>query len=206
MEHSTRQDTRSELLIAAERLIAEKGLGSVSVKMITNAAGARNPSAVHYHFGSIEDLIKEVFAKRYLAIEEERNKRLLQVKENDPDRLLGALMEAAIGPFMEACLEEDGRLYVKFCLQFTADPRFDYANMMAQASPESIGLLRAKVVSCLQHVAPEKLVSRLRHGFMISLVQTAEYAKRVEAGAAPPIDEAIAESAVCLAAYLSAPS
>lgn len=174
--------------------------------MITNAAVARNPSAVHYHFGSIEDLIKEVFAKRYRSIEEERNKRLAQVRENDPDRLLAALIDAAIGPFMEACLEEDGRLYVKFCLQFTADPRFDYAQLIALASPESIGLLRSRVVSSLQHVAPVKLASRLRHGFMISLVQAVDYADKVEANAAPPIGEAISESAACLAAYLSAPS
>ena len=53
MDGPTRQDTKTELLRSAERLIAEKGLGSVSVKMITTDAGARNPSAVHYHFGSI---------------------------------------------------------------------------------------------------------------------------------------------------------
>ena len=57
MDGPTRQDTKTELLRSAERLIAEKGLGSVSVKMITTDAGARNPSAVHYHFGSIESLI-----------------------------------------------------------------------------------------------------------------------------------------------------
>ena len=83
MDGPTRQDTKTELLRSAERLIAEKGLGSVSVKMITTDAGARNPSAVHYHFGSIESLIKEVFAKRFREIEEERVRRLERVKETD---------------------------------------------------------------------------------------------------------------------------
>jgi len=69
MSQSTHSDTRTALLQSAQRLIAERGLGTVSVKDITRAAGARNPSAVHYHFGNLETLIKEVFVQRYRAIE-----------------------------------------------------------------------------------------------------------------------------------------
>ena len=45
MQQSTRQKTKAALIQSAERLFAEKGLGSVSVKEITRAAGAKNPSA-----------------------------------------------------------------------------------------------------------------------------------------------------------------
>lgn len=205
MDATSRLDTKSELLRSAERLIAEKGLGSVSVKMITTDAGARNPSAVHYHFGSIESLIKEVFAKRYREIEEERAARLATVDESDPGRRLIALVEAAIGPFIEACLEENGRLYASFCLQFVADPRFDYAQLIAESGPEGLLRLRERLIACLPHVPPDKLVSRLREGFMISLVQAADFARKVEAGTAPPVEEAVSEAATCLAAYLAAP-
>lgn len=205
MDVPPRQDTRAELLRSAERLIAEKGLGSVSVKMITTDAGARNPSAVHYHFGSIESLIKEVFAKRYREIEEERGRRLEKVDERDPQRRLVALVEAAIGPFIESCLEESGRMYVRFCLQFAADPRFDYSQLTAEAGAQSIVRLREDFLACLPHVPVDTLASRMRHCFMISLVQAVDYAAKVEAGSAPAIDAAVSEAAACLAAYLSTP-
>ena len=60
MHPPTRQSTKTALIRSAERLFAEKGLGTVSVKEITRAAGARNPSAVHYHFGNVETLINQI--------------------------------------------------------------------------------------------------------------------------------------------------
>ncbi len=204
MDGPARQDTKTELLRSAERLIAEKGLGSVSVKMITTDAGARNPSAVHYHFGSIESLIKEVFAKRFREIEEERVRRLERVKQTDPGDRLIDLWAAAIGPFMEACLEENGRMYVSFCLQFAADPRFDFSQLTAEAGAKSFIGLREQMTACLPDIAPEKINARLRHCFMISLVQAADYAAQVETGDFPPAELAIKDAASCIAAYLGA--
>lgn len=173
--------------------------------MITVDAGARNPSAVHYHFGSIESLIEEVFAKRYREIEKDRSGRIEKVVEIDSERRLVALLEAAIGPFFEACLEQSGRMYASFCLQFASDPRFDYSQLMAEASAQSFVRLREQLIACLTSVPFDRLVSRMRHGFMISLVQAADFASKVEAGTAPPVEEAINEAATCLAAYLAAP-
>jgi AcrR family transcriptional regulator len=62
MEKSRRRDTKEKLIRAAERLFAEKGLAGVSVRDITLAAGARNQSALHYHFGCMEDLIREILS------------------------------------------------------------------------------------------------------------------------------------------------
>lgn len=205
MQQPKRQNTKNALLRSAERLIAEKGLGSVSVKMITADAGARNPSAVHYHFGSIESLIKEVFASRFREIEKERAARMAKVSESDPARRLVALLAAAIGPLMEACLEENGRLYVRFCLQFVADPRFDFAMLMAESGSESIVRLRDELADCLTHIPAERLTPRMRQTVMISIAQTVEFARAIEDGTAPAVDEAIHEAASCLAAYISAP-
>ncbi|MEL6826448.1 MAG: helix-turn-helix domain-containing protein, partial [Pseudomonadota bacterium] len=106
MRKSTRQDTRSALMQSAERLFSEKGIGTVSVKEITSAAGARNLSAVHYHFGSIEALIKELFLERYQRIEHDRLVRLAKVDASSSDNRLFDLLYAAIAPFLETCLDE----------------------------------------------------------------------------------------------------
>lgn len=204
MQQSSRQNTKAALVRSAERLFAEKGLGTVSVKDITRAAGARNPSAVHYHFGNVETLIKEVFTQRYRAIEEARLERLARVDVTDKQSRVIALVEAAIAPFMETCLEEDGRLYVRFVLQFASDPRFDLGRMVEDLGIESLVLLQDQLIACLDGIDREVLMTRLRQSFNVSLFQAADYARRIEAGKAPPLERVIRESAISLAGYLTA--
>lgn len=204
MPRSTHQDTRAALLQCAQRLIAERGLGTVSVKDITRAAGARNPSAVHYHFGNVEELIKEVFTQRYRAIEQERALRLAKVDEADPARRLVALMAAAIGPFLESCFDEEGRLYVSFCLQFSSDPRFNLLELVTEYSMPSLISLRAQVVDCVPNIPEDVLSARLRQAFLISLVQAANYARQLETGLQITAESAVLEASATLAGYIAA--
>ncbi len=197
-------DTRTALLQAAQRLIAEKGLGTVSVKDITRAAGARNPSAVHYHFGNVESLIKEVFTKRYGSIEKERALRLAKVNEADPARRLIALIEAAIAPFMESCLDEEGRIYARFCLQFSTDPRFNLLELVSESGMPSLVSLREKLAECVEDIPETVLNARLRQVFSISLLQAADYARQLEAGFQIAPETAIREASATLAGYIAA--
>jgi AcrR family transcriptional regulator len=56
--------TRQLILLAAERLFAERGIAAVSLRDIALAAGQRNNCAVQYHFGDREDLLREITAYR----------------------------------------------------------------------------------------------------------------------------------------------
>lgn len=179
-------------------------MGTVSVKDITRAAGARNPSAVHYHFGNVEELIKEVFTQRYRAIEQERALRLAKVTETDPARRLVALMAAAISPFMESCHDEEGRLYVRFCLQFSSDPRFNLLELVTEYGMPSLISLRSQLVECLPEIPQDVLNARLRHAFSISLVQAADYARQLEAGSRITAKSAVREASATLAGYIAA--
>ncbi|WP_279101419.1 TetR/AcrR family transcriptional regulator [Gordonia bronchialis] len=55
--------TRDVLLTAAERLFLSDGYDDVSVRAICSAAGA-NPAAVHYHFGSKDNLVVALLEDR----------------------------------------------------------------------------------------------------------------------------------------------
>jgi len=198
------QDTRTALLQSAQRLIAERGFATVSVKDITSAAGARNPSAVHYHFGNVEELFKEVFIHRFRAIEQERALRLAKVDEADPARRVVALMAAAIAPFMETCLDEEGRLYVRFCLQFSSDPRFNLLELVTEYGMPSLISLRAQMANCLPDFPEDVLNRRLRQAFSISLAQAAGYASQLEAGLQITAESAVSEASVTLASYIAA--
>ena len=204
MQQGSKTNTKDALIRAAERLFAEKGLGTVSVKDITIAAGARNPSAVHYHFGNIEALIRDVFAHRYETIEQSRLKRLAEIEQSNKPWSLEKFMEAAVGPLFEGCLDEDGRLYARFCIQLATDPRFDLLELVQDIGMTSAGKMREGLFRILSDLPEETRRARLRQAFTLSLGQTADFAKRVEAGTAPPVDEAVREAAKGLAGFLRA--
>ena len=107
---ASKATTKIRLIRAAERLFAENGLGAVSVRDITRAAGAKNESALHYHFGSKEALIRAVFADRIKDID---SKRLALMEEMDAageGNDMVRVMETTIAPMLETCMEEGGRL------------------------------------------------------------------------------------------------
>lgn len=204
-QDTKRTDTKAALISAAERLFAEKGLGGVSVRDITLAAGARNQSALHYHFGSMDELIREVFAHRYRTIEDTRRRRLAEMAAEGTDGDIGRLMEAAVGPLFEACLEEDGRLYARFCVQLTTDPRFDLLQLVRDTAMESATQMRDLIYEALAGIPEEILRTRQRRLFTISMVLMADYASQIEAGTAPPLNVATAEAASTLTGFLVAP-
>lgn len=201
---SKQQDTKAALIRAAERLFAEKGLGGVSVRDITLAAGARNQSALHYHFGGMDELIREVFASRFRNIEEQRMKRLAEIDEAGHARDIHALMRAGIAPLLEACLEEDGRLYAQFTVQLMTDPRFDVATLVKDVGATSVTGIGTRVAETLKALPDKTLSTRLRRVFMISVLIMADYARRVEAGIASPVEAAIDEATETLVGFLLA--
>jgi AcrR family transcriptional regulator len=62
-EQKTNSDTRDRILDVAERLFMQNGYEATSMRMITGAAEV-NLAAVNYHFGSKEELLREVFRRR----------------------------------------------------------------------------------------------------------------------------------------------
>lgn len=56
-------DTREKLILVAIRMFAEQGFAGVSMRTINSAAGTRNSSAVHYHFGNKAGIIQAIFDK-----------------------------------------------------------------------------------------------------------------------------------------------
>ncbi len=63
--------TKDRLLDSAEQLFSSQGFSATSVRQITTAANA-NLAAMNYHFGSKEQLISAVFARRLAPLNEER--------------------------------------------------------------------------------------------------------------------------------------
>lgn len=97
---------RDALLRAAERLIAERGLHDLSLRQVNAAAGARNASAVQYHFDDRAGLIRAVLGKHEPEVEAARH-RLLDDWEAAGGADLRSLVAAFVRP-LAAELDCDG--------------------------------------------------------------------------------------------------
>jgi AcrR family transcriptional regulator len=64
-------ETKQKILDVAERLFGEQGYDAVSLRHIIAEAGV-NLAAVHYHFGSKDDLLLEVVMRKVQPVNERR--------------------------------------------------------------------------------------------------------------------------------------
>lgn len=93
--------TPERILQAAERLFSERGIGDVSLREITTAAGV-NSAAAHYHFGSKEAVLDELFTRRARPIAERREQMLGQLKMNRQGR---PNLEDVLRAFLQPALD-----------------------------------------------------------------------------------------------------
>jgi AcrR family transcriptional regulator len=92
--------TRDKLLDAAARLFAERGIDNVSIAEIVRAAGQRNASAVHYHFGNRNEVLRALLARHVPAIHD-RRVELLDKARSMPDDDVRWAVEAIVRPLTE---------------------------------------------------------------------------------------------------------
>jgi AcrR family transcriptional regulator len=112
--------TALQLLLAAERLFAEHGLAGVSLRQISIEAGSSNNSAIRYHFGSKDDLLRAIFAYRISDLMLRR--ALLRARAHPED--LRAQLEAHILPLIELAESPDSS-YVSFIEQLQRTGQVD---------------------------------------------------------------------------------
>jgi len=105
--------TQARLLDAAERLFAERGIDAVSVRAVNAAAGA-NVAAVHYHFGSKEQLVAAVLRRRMDVLGERRLAMLSALPADRPPEVR-AVVEALVVPLAELSADPagSGRAYAR---------------------------------------------------------------------------------------------
>ena len=89
---------RERILATAERLIAEQG-AAVSLREVAAAAGQKNTSAVHYHFGNRDGLIEAILTERQELLEKERL-ALLAGLDGARQRDLRALVGVLVSPLV----------------------------------------------------------------------------------------------------------
>jgi AcrR family transcriptional regulator len=99
--------TSTRLLRAAEDLFAARGIDAVSLREINRTAGAKNASALQYHFGDRDGLLRAVLAKHQADVESRRH-AMLDAYESAGRDDLRALAAALVRPLGAKLADDDG--------------------------------------------------------------------------------------------------
>ncbi|HUP03155.1 MAG TPA: TetR/AcrR family transcriptional regulator [Bryobacteraceae bacterium] len=116
-------ETKDKILDAAERLFGERGYAETSLRHIIADAGV-NLAAIHYHFGSKEDLLVQLVRRRAEPINAGRLAALDQAEaEAGPASVsVEKILEAFLLPAAEAAAKRPemtrlmGRLHAEGCI------------------------------------------------------------------------------------------
>ena len=111
------RETQERIFTAAERLFAEHGIDAVSTRDIIDAAGV-NGGAIHYHFGSREQLIAALVERRagYLGVQRDR---YLDELEASGEITLRSVVDVLVRPTAELAGHPDGRHHAAFIVAVT---------------------------------------------------------------------------------------
>ena len=147
-------DTKARILDAAEQLFAAHGFAGTSLRAVTRKAGV-NLAAVHYHFGTKEDLLRAVVSRIVVPVNRERLAMLEQVEAaagDEPPSLEG-ILEAFIAPDLRLIrdLGERGVIITRFLGRSYTEP----AAMVQALSREHYEELGRRFMEVIARAVPE---------------------------------------------------
>ena len=148
------KNTKERILDAAEGLFAAHGFAGTSLRAVTREAGV-NLAAVHYHFGTKEDLLRAVLSRIVIPVNRERLRMLEQVEAaagSDPPSL-EAILEAFIAPDLRLIrdLGERGVIITRFLGRSYTEP----AEMVQALSREHYEELGQRFMEAYARALPE---------------------------------------------------
>lgn len=156
--------TKERILDAAERLFAEKGVDASSLRQVTGAAGV-NVAAIHYHFGSKEELLRAVIGRRFDPVNQERLKQLdrLETAGAPPDveAILRAFLEPALD--MLDALGEQGSLLARLVARIYSDASEPLKNVLMTQFRDVFTRFVEALMTALPELPPAEVVLRFQY-------------------------------------------
>lgn len=169
-------DTKEQIISVAERLFAERGFAGTTLRNVVSEAKV-NLAAVHYHFGSKEDLFRAVIARLARPIVEQELALLAQLQSRDQVPSVEALLTAIIKPNLEILVQDRDTLFVR--AQFMGRCRTEPEPIKSIAAREFSAAIEA-FLDALQRALPEQ--SRSQLAWKLDLVIAALIRVQTEAG------------------------
>ena len=153
---------------AAEKLFSEFGVEGTSVRAITNAANA-NLGAINYHFGSKDQLVMEVFARRLQPLNRERMARLdaLEKAAGKKKLKLEQIVEALVRPVVEEreAQTDDEYAFMQVICRSFHEPNPKLKAFVEEQFREIAVRFDAAVLRAIPGLPPEELIWRMKFFF-----------------------------------------
>jgi len=155
----TSSDARELLLLAGERLIAERGI-DVPLREVAVAAGQRNNSAVHYYFGSRDGLVEAIIERRQAPLEQRRMSLLAEHESSGGDDDIAVLVEILVRPMFDIPYADGSTHYARFLERVRTHPAVTRSQTGAAGWP-TLRILIARLKRSLHHLPPAMRERRL---------------------------------------------
>jgi AcrR family transcriptional regulator len=120
---------RVRLLDAAEQLFADGGFNGVSVRQIVKRAGV-NLGGIPYHFGTKENLFKEVILRRARPLREERRRLLNELFASNPNPSLEEVIWVLLEPAFRT--NRDNEAFRRLLGRASMDPAPEVRRLMKE--------------------------------------------------------------------------
>src|SRR5271154_2988658 len=172
--------TRLAILNAAERCFAEGGFDGASLRTITEVAGV-DLALVNYHFGSKDNLLREVIARRARIVHAERVRALEAARHEAGAR--SPSVEAIVAAFLEPLLrrlmggDRGWRYYGSLASQLDVLPQF------VGLTSEVLDPTALHFINALRLALPKARPRSIYWGYMFligSMVQVMSATGRIE--------------------------
>jgi len=155
--------TRDRIIEAAEQLFADRGIRGVSLREITQAAGQRNNTALQYHFGDRDGLLRAI-ATRHLTVLNQRQDELHTRMLQRPARWsLRDQVDLLVRPTAEYIGDgPSARAWLRLAAQLAGAPRQRAEDTAAVVSKAAIEVGTALVERVAADLGPTLGVERVR--------------------------------------------
>jgi AcrR family transcriptional regulator len=175
-------DTRQRLVDSGRVLFSRQGVYSTPLKAVVEAAGQRNPSALHYHFGGRTGLLNAILDSHNARIETDRRALL---DSAGSAATLHDLVAAVVLPQADQLSEHDGRCFLSIVSQLSdLFDRWEGGHTPEQALRAFLGIKDRLPATLTDNVRHERVTR------FLELVAQAlgSRARQLNAGRTPAVD------------------
>jgi AcrR family transcriptional regulator len=167
------------------------------VRQLNEAAGQRNTSALHYHFGSREGLLRAIVERHQAIVDADRARRLAAIPTDpdpDADPGLATAVELIVAPLAERLRSPSGRDYLRIVPQC-----IDRKLLPPPALDLAVDMVRAHIA----HLPPGARSRRMRAMLLFVFTMLADRAATPDR--AVPYDDFVGELCAMATAILTVP-
>ncbi|TDM06607.1 MAG: hypothetical protein C4K60_19060 [Ideonella sp. MAG2] len=168
-------DSTEMLLLTAQRLFAERGIDAVSLREIAREAGQLNNSALHYHFGSKDELIRAILVRGMQKIDALRKEYIERIVAMGRQGEVRAIAEAIVWPLASGLVNEQMSTYNRFFANAQIHPDIDLAAPRSEEADIGFRRTMELLEPLLPHLPSVVLRQRFLSGISFVIFSLADF-------------------------------